>query len=128
MKNQIFICVLSALILSCTPEVNEVPTAIVGEWRHQGGNHASAKYAALDQIDASNFADLEIAWRYQSADLRIPEDLYYATGDYRAVPLVIDATLFPNANHGQVVALEQAGGEELWVFTPRSYLLGPQLF
>ena len=120
MKNQIFLCVLSTLILSCSPAIDEVPSAVVGEWHHQGGNHASAKYAALDQIDANNFADLEIVWRYQSADLRIPEDLYYATGDYRAVPLVIDGTMYTNTNHGQVVALDPASGEELWVFDPQS--------
>ena len=128
MKNQIFLCVLSTLILSCSPAIDEVPSAVVGEWHHQGGNHASAKYAALDQIDANNFADLEIVWRYQSADLRIPEDLYYATGDYQAVPLVIDGIMYTNTNHGQVVALDPANGEELWVFDPESYLLGPPLF
>jgi quinoprotein glucose dehydrogenase len=128
MKNQIFLCVLSTLILSCSPAIDEVPSAVVGEWHHQGGNHASAKYTALDQIDANNFADLEIVWRYQSADLRIPEDLYYATGDYRAVPLVIDGIMYTNTNHGQVVALDPANGEELWVFDPESYLLGPPLF
>jgi quinoprotein glucose dehydrogenase len=120
---------LPALLWSCGAEIEEAEApAVVGEWHHAGGNHASAKYSALDQIDADNFAELEIAWRWQSADLRLPEDLAYATGDYRAVPLLIDGLMYTNTNHGQVVALDPASGEEIWLFDPQSYLLGPPLF
>jgi quinoprotein glucose dehydrogenase len=129
MRNLILVCLLPAMLTSCGPGNNEADSsAVVGQWHHHGGNHAANKYAALEQINASNFANLEIAWRYQSADLRIPEELSYFTGDYRAVPLVIDDIMYTNTNHGQVVALNPATGEELWVFDPESYLLGPPLF
>lgn len=127
-KTSVLVCVLPLLVLSCTAEIEETPTEVVGEWHHHGGDHASSKYSALDQIDADNFADLEIAWRYRSADLRLPQDLAYATGDYRAVPLVVNGRMFTNTNHGQVLELDPATGEELWVFDPESYLLGPPLF
>ncbi len=39
-----------------------------GEWRTYGGDLGGTKYSPLDQIDASNFSDLEVAWRWQSAD------------------------------------------------------------
>ena len=39
-----------------------------GEWRTYGGDLGSTKYSPLDQIDATNFGDLEIAWTWQSAD------------------------------------------------------------
>ena len=39
-----------------------------GEWPTYGGDLGSTKYSPLDQIDATNFGDLEIAWRWQSAD------------------------------------------------------------
>ncbi len=100
------------------------PADVTADWRHAGGGHASAKYAALDQIDTTNFADLEIAWRYKSPDLRLVQGLAYGTADYRAVPLVIDGTLYVNSNHGQVSALDPASGEELWMFDPQSYLTG----
>ena len=128
MKNPALILLLPVVLLGCAPEGDEATNNVIGEWHHAGGDHASSKYAALDQIDASNFAELEIAWRWQSADLRLSQDLAYATGDYRAVPLVIDGTLYTNTNHGQVVALDPASGEELWLFDPESYLLGPPLF
>ena len=33
-----------------------------GGWTHWGANAASTRYSPLDQIDASNFEDLEVAW------------------------------------------------------------------
>ena len=38
------------------------------EWRSYGSSAASTKYAPFDQIDAQNFAQLEIAWTWASAD------------------------------------------------------------
>jgi quinoprotein glucose dehydrogenase len=129
MKRLVAVCLCSLLLLSCGAETEDMVGAnIVGEWRHAGGNHASAKYAALDQIDASNFAELQIAWRYRSDDLTIPAELSYPTSDYRAVPLVINGIMYTNTNHGQVVALDPGSGEQLWRFDPESYLLGPPLF
>ena len=39
-----------------------------GEWRTYGGDLGSTKYSPLDQIDATNFQDLRLAWRWASAD------------------------------------------------------------
>ena len=128
MKRLPFVFLLPVLLMCCSPEGEKELSGISSEWRHHGGNHASDKYAPLDQIGAGNFADLEIAWRWQSADLNLPEDLIYPTGDYRAVPLVIGDTMYVNTNHGQVAALNPATGQELWVFDPQSYLAGPPLF
>ena len=37
-----------------------------GEWRSYGSDTGSTKYAALDQIDAANVADLRVAWRWRT--------------------------------------------------------------
>ena len=42
-----------------------------GEWRSYAGDIGGKKYSPLDQIDASNFADLEIAWKWTSVDALI---------------------------------------------------------
>ena len=34
-----------------------------GEWRYWGGDAWSTRYSALDQINASNFSSLQIAWQ-----------------------------------------------------------------
>ena len=62
MQRMILVCWLSTLLLSCAPEVEERPVEIVGEWHHHGGTHASDKYSALDQIDASNFYPIKLHW------------------------------------------------------------------
>ena len=128
MKKLLGISSLILYLVSCSSDELGVPIEVLGDWRHAGASHTSSKYSPLDQIDRSNFADLEIAWRYQSADRRLPQELAYATGDYRAVPLVINGTMYTNTNHGQVVALNPSTGEELWVFDPQSYVAGPPLF
>ena len=80
------ICIISILFASCSQVEPELIPGAEGEWRHAGGDHSSAKYAALDQIDSSNFSELQLAWSWQSADLRLPEGVGYGTADYRAVP------------------------------------------
>ena len=128
MKNLFILLLGTILLLACSPEISQENSTPEGDWRHHGGNHNSDKYAPLDQIDGSNFSDLELAWRYRSPDLDLPEDLAYPTGDYRAVPLVVNGIMYVNSNHGLISALDSATGEELWVFDPKSYELGPPLF
>ena len=94
----------------------------VGEW-HAGGTHFSAKYSPLDQIDSSNFAELEVAWDWQSADSRIPRSLASTTSPYRATPLFVNGVMYTNTSLGRIAALDPVSGEELWVFDPESYRL-----
>ena len=37
-----------------------------GEWRSYGGDTGNTRYSPLDQINASNFNNLEIAWRFKT--------------------------------------------------------------
>ena len=45
-----------------SPAVSQEQDNPVGEWRYIGGNAAHTRFTALDQINAQNFNDLEIAW------------------------------------------------------------------
>ena len=115
-------------VASCAPEPMDSREEVAGEWHHAGGSHFSEKYADLDQINAQNFNELEIAWRWQSIDVNLPRNIAYATGDYRAVPLLIEGVMYTNTNHGQKVALDPAPGELIWSFDPESYALGRPVF
>ncbi|HAW89411.1 MAG TPA: hypothetical protein DCX61_01935, partial [Gemmatimonadetes bacterium] len=42
--------------------------ALDGEWRFYGGDGGHTQYTALDQIDAGNVGDLEVAWRWTAAN------------------------------------------------------------
>jgi quinoprotein glucose dehydrogenase len=37
-----------------------------GEWRSYGGDLGNTRYSPLDQIDATNFNKLEVAWRFKT--------------------------------------------------------------
>ena len=39
-----------------------------GEWSYYGGDSGNTKYAPLDQINRHNVGDLEIAWRWKTAN------------------------------------------------------------
>ena len=43
----------------------------VAEWRHYAADRGSTKYSPAAQIDASNVADLEIAWRWTTPDSKL---------------------------------------------------------
>jgi quinoprotein glucose dehydrogenase len=47
------------------------------EWRYWGADAWSTRYSAADQIDASNFDSLQVAWRWEAG--RYGEDEYYRT-------------------------------------------------
>ena len=40
-----------------------------GEWRTYGGDLGNTHYSPLDQINASNFSKLQIAWRFKTENL-----------------------------------------------------------
>ncbi len=53
------------------------------EWRHYGGDQANTRYAPLDQINATNFNDLELAWRFKTDALGARKE-YQFEGDAAA--------------------------------------------
>ena len=132
MKNHgaLAFCILTTtFLIGCDNRTTDVSyTAVNNEWHHHGGDHFSSKYAPFDQINLENFNQLEIAWRWQSADFRVPPDQLYPTGDYRATPLYVNGVIYTTTNHSQVAAIDPISGEELWVFDPESYKLGPPNF
>jgi len=81
------------------------------EWRTYGGDLASTRYAPLDQIDRSNFNELEIAWQFKTDNLGPrPESRFQST------PLMIDGVVYSTGGSRRTVfALDAATGELLWI-------------
>jgi quinoprotein glucose dehydrogenase len=80
------------------------------EWRNYGGDLASTRYAPLDQINASNFNNLEVAWRFKT-DALGPRKEY----QLEATPLMVKGVLYTTAGtRRDVVALDAATGELIW--------------
>jgi len=79
------------------------------EWPSYGADLAGTRYRPLDQINASNFSDLEIAWR-------IKTDNFGNRPEYKleGTPLMVNDVLYATAGSRRaVIALDAATGELL---------------
>ena len=82
-----------------------------GEWRSYAGDIANTRYAPLDQIDASNFNDLEEAWRIQTRNFGSEPEF-----NFQATPLMVDGVIYSTAGLRRAAIAADAGtGELLWM-------------
>jgi quinoprotein glucose dehydrogenase len=82
-----------------------------GEWRSYGGDLGHTRYAPLDQINASNFSTLEVAWRFKT-DMLGPRPEF----QLEATPLMVNGIVYTTAGTRRAaVALDAATGELLWM-------------
>jgi quinoprotein glucose dehydrogenase len=81
------------------------------EWPSYAADLAGTRYRPLDQINASNFNDLEVAWRFKTDNLgNRPE--YKLEG----TPLMVNGVVYTTAGSRRAaIALDAATGELLWV-------------
>ncbi len=82
-----------------------------GEWPTYAGDVKGSRYSPLAQIDANNFAKLEVAWRFKTDNLGTrPEPRLEGT------PLMVNGVVYATAGtRRSVVALDAGTGELLWV-------------
>jgi glucose dehydrogenase len=82
-----------------------------GEWPTYGADLANTRYRPLNQIDASNFSQLELAWSFKTDNLGTRPE-YKLEG----TPLMVNGVLYTTGGtRRSVVALDAATGEVLWV-------------
>jgi quinoprotein glucose dehydrogenase len=87
--------------------------ALNGEWPHYGGDLGHTRYSALGQINADNFNDLTVAWRFKTDNLG-PDPEY----NLQSTPLMIDGVIYSTGGTRRaVVALDAATGEMKWMFS-----------
>jgi len=96
-----------------------------GGWPHYAGDHGSTKYTPLGQIDRDNFKDLEILWRWESADKDLKDKTRFRAYDFRGTPLYVDGAVYICTNFCQIAALDADTGHTRWVHDPKSYEKGP---
>ena len=113
------LCALILVVLLCTDgslsgqssSVGFVATTKNGEWQSYTGDTRGWRYSPLDQINARNFNDLEVAWRFKTDSLGTRPE-YKLEG----TPLMVGGTLYATAGTRRaVIALDAATGELLWV-------------
>ena len=81
------------------------------DWPSYFGNWDASRYKPLDQINASNFSQLEIVWRFKTDHIgNRPEFKLEGT------PLEVNGVVYATAGSRRgVIALDAVTGELLWV-------------
>lgn len=84
-----------------------------GEWPSYGGDVTSHRYSPLDQINASNFSKLTVAWRFKTDNLGPKPE-----ANLEGTPLMVKGVLYATAGTRRtVIALDPATGELLWKYS-----------
>lgn len=83
-----------------------------GEWRYQSGDASGTRYSPLDQVDASNFEKLRVAWIFRGDN--------FGPAPYtnsRSTPAYINGMLYSVAGQRRtVVAMDPKTGEVVWTY------------
>jgi glucose dehydrogenase len=89
-----------------------MPSTKNGEWPMYTADLRGSKYSPLDQINASNFNQLEVAWRFKTDNLGPrPENKLEGT------PIMVGGIVYATAGtRRSVVALDGRTGELKWVY------------
>ncbi|MAX08453.1 MAG: quinoprotein glucose dehydrogenase [Gammaproteobacteria bacterium] len=108
---------LSVGVLVCAPlAMSQTGTSVdAGDWPGYHGNEAAQRYSPLDQINAENAADLELAWSFSTGN-------FGPTTDFNnpSTPIEIDGVLYANIGSTRnVVALDATSGQVLWLWRPQ---------
>ena len=101
---------LSGLLVMPPPGHAQGPGTEDGHWTYVGGDAWHTRYTPADQIDASNFEELKLAWRWDASSFG--PSTARATGSYVGGKLI---TVAGDRRH--VIALDPTSGELLWSFT-----------
>src|SRR5579872_11335 len=90
-----------------------VPSTAKGDWPYYTADLKGSKYVPLDQINASNFNKLEVAWRFKTDNLG-PR----AENKLEGTPLEVKGTVYATAGTRKTaVALDARTGELKWSYS-----------
>ncbi len=100
---------VAAVLFATSAVVAEHAGTKDGQWHYLGGDSEHTRYSPADQIDASNFNDLEEAWVWDGASFNARSG--------RSTPSYIDGILYTVAGpRRHVVAIDPESGETLWSY------------
>ncbi|MDG1437753.1 MAG: PQQ-binding-like beta-propeller repeat protein [Emcibacteraceae bacterium] len=116
-KNTLLIS-LMAVLLSPTNLVANALDTNNGEWPYYTGDIKGSRYSPLDQINANNFEDLELAWSFSTKNLG-------SRAEYKleVTPLMVGGVVYATAGTRRTaIALDAATGELMWMHSMREGL------
>jgi quinoprotein glucose dehydrogenase len=87
------------------------PSTKNGEWPYYTADVKGSRYSPLDQINASNFNQLEVAWRFKTDNLGTRPEF-----KLEGTPLMVKGVVYATGGtRRSVVALDAKTGELIWV-------------
>ncbi len=103
-------------ILSASAAWSQSGTSVYeGDWPDHHGNKFAQRYSPLDQINADNVADLEIAWTFNTEKFGPSPEF-----NNPSTPLEVDGVLYITAGATRnVAALDATNGQLLWLWRPQ---------
>ncbi|KAA3498562.1 glucose/quinate/shikimate family membrane-bound PQQ-dependent dehydrogenase [Rhizobium rhizogenes] len=105
---------LSQETVSATPAYGgNVPDS---EWHQYGRTPYGQRYSPLTQVNVDNVSQLKEAWRYQTGDVKLPDDVGETT--YQVTPLKVGNSLYICTPHNWAIAIDAATGKEKWKYDP----------
>jgi quinoprotein glucose dehydrogenase len=87
------------------------PSTKNGEWPYYTADVRGSRFSPLDQIKASNFNQLEVAWRFKTDNLGTRPEF-----KLEGTPLMVKGVIYATGGtRRSVVALDAKTGELIWV-------------
>jgi quinoprotein glucose dehydrogenase len=91
------------------------PSTAKGDWPSYTADVKGSRYSPLDQINAGNFNQLEVAWRFKTDNLGTRPEF-----KLEGTPLAINGVIYATGGtRRSVVALDGRTGELMWVYSLR---------
>jgi quinoprotein glucose dehydrogenase len=115
--------VLAAALAVSVPKLNVrlvgqasgLPSTAKGDWPYYTADIKGSRYSPLDQINAANFNQLEVAWRFKTDNLGTRPEF-----KLEGTPLAVNGIIYATGGtRRSVVALDGKSGELMWVYSLR---------
>ena len=90
------------------------------DWSSYGKDPGGSRFSSLDQINAGNVNQLQVAWTFQTGELGTYEGTYaLEKAAFEATPLMIGNVLYFSTPSDRVFALDASNGKMLWLYDPK---------
>lgn len=86
------------------------------DWHQYGRTPFGQRFSPLADITPANVSKLQVAWQYQTGDVKRPDDVGETT--YQVTPLKIGDNLYICTPHNLAIALDAITGKEKWRYDP----------
>src|ERR1700720_3127527 len=106
---------LAWIALAATGDAPGQPSTKNGDWPYYTADLRGTRYSPLDQINASNFNKLDVAWRFKTDNLGTRPEF-----KLEGTPIMVKGVVYTTGGtRRSVVALDGKTGELMWVYSLR---------